>query len=168
MDAEEQITRIITKYSGRAAASIQRSDHLTFDLEIDSDDGSFGLIPEVERIFKIYPPASEWNQVETVQDLLELVHDESQRSLDDQWVKLRQAERYQNERSSRRVMWLIGLGFLLFMAIIFGGPTWLRICLITFVAILHAFSMTIYARELLVIRKAQRRWQKSTAVRIAR
>ncbi len=48
-------------------------DHLVHDLKISSDDLSFIFVPELERRLGINIPVSEWDNVGTVQEAIDLL-----------------------------------------------------------------------------------------------
>ncbi len=80
MNQRRAIFEILSRYANRPADAIEPTHHLTFDLQIDSDDATFQLIPELQRAFDIYPTNDEWKGVATVQDLLDLVQVQDRQS----------------------------------------------------------------------------------------
>lgn len=87
---------------------IDPRDHLIFDLEIEDDDLSLDVIPEIHRHFGIEPPAAAWSTVETVSDVVALI---------ERWQRqpLTPEERAREDAAERdrvRGQWMLGRRFL--------------------------------------------------------
>jgi acyl carrier protein len=70
---EAELREILREYVRHPDRPIHPGDHLIFDLEIDDDDASFDLIPQIHRHFGIDPPAAAWESAATVADVVALV-----------------------------------------------------------------------------------------------
>jgi hypothetical protein len=69
----EVVDTILPGYQARSKAS----DDLVRDLQIDSDDLSFYVIPEIERRLGIHPPAAAWSRVSRIDEIAEMLVDYS-------------------------------------------------------------------------------------------
>jgi acyl carrier protein len=70
----------IEEILARPRGEFSMSDHLTNDLEMDSDDISFWFIPDVEAELGVKVPRAEWRKAGTIEEvcrLLERYHRQS-------------------------------------------------------------------------------------------
>jgi acyl carrier protein len=70
---EDELRGILREHVRHPERDIQPGDHLIFDLEIDDDDLSFDVIPEIHRRFGIEPPARAWMTAATFADTVDLI-----------------------------------------------------------------------------------------------
>ena len=70
---EAELRGLLREYVRHPDRPIHPGDHLVFDLEIEDDDASFDMIPEIHRRFGIDPPASAWSSAATVADVVALI-----------------------------------------------------------------------------------------------
>jgi hypothetical protein len=70
---EAELREILRDYVRHPERGIESGDHLVYDLEIEDDDASFSMIPEIHRHFGIEPPASAWRSAGTVAGVVALI-----------------------------------------------------------------------------------------------
>jgi acyl carrier protein len=70
---EEDLREILREYVRHPERPIDPGDHLVYDLEIDDDDASFDMIPQIHRHFGIDPPGLAWESAATFHDVVALI-----------------------------------------------------------------------------------------------
>jgi len=71
-DTSTAVYTLLEEITLRPRSDLRGSVRLSRDLQVDRDVYRLRLIPELERRLGIHPSPTEWDQVQTVQDLLTL------------------------------------------------------------------------------------------------
>ena len=69
----ELVLALLDKWGTVPESGLHLDHYLLHDLQVDGDDYAMSLVPEIERTLAIKPTRREWEQVTTVQQLLDLV-----------------------------------------------------------------------------------------------
>lgn len=72
-EIEAALREIMGEYVHPPDRPILPDEHLVFDLQIEDDDASFEMIPEIHRRFAIEPPSYAWSSAATFADVVALV-----------------------------------------------------------------------------------------------
>jgi len=67
------VARTVSEIRGNTLEQITPSSSLLEDLGLDGDDFSMWLVPEIEWQFQFRGSTSEWEQVRTVLDVVDMV-----------------------------------------------------------------------------------------------
>jgi acyl carrier protein len=157
---EAELREILREYVRRPERPIEPGDHLIFDLEIDEDDASFDMIPEIERRFGIDPPGFAWSSAATFADVVALVEryqrqpaTAEERALDE--AREREAAR-EGRKVGARMLAVLGTGVGLQFAGGLGVP---------FFGVALAGYMTFRLRDLARHRHEREEWKVRRATR---
>jgi acyl carrier protein len=66
------VLETLETHIGRPQGEIDPGDHVLFDLGMDSQEFRWAFVPQVEDRIGLRPLATEWEKVETVQDVFDL------------------------------------------------------------------------------------------------
>jgi acyl carrier protein len=162
VEIEAELREILREYVRYAERPIDPGDHLIFDLEIDGDDISFDLIPQVHRHFGIDPTARAWESAATVADVVALV---------ERWRRATPEERAEAEaeresltaarrRSGLRLLAVLGAGAGVQLA---GGPGIVLLVLAS--ALFWLWNLPAMHRESRRTRREHAAWKATRATR---
>jgi hypothetical protein len=73
LDAKSVVLELFEKILCRPSSNIKGTDRFDKDLRMAGDDFGMWLVPELETRLGIKPSMQEWNQVETVNDLVKVI-----------------------------------------------------------------------------------------------
>ncbi|OUL34007.1 hypothetical protein [Nostoc sp. 106C] len=73
LNIERTVLELLEYFVCEAGQKPQLTDILIDDLKVDGDDFGMDFVLELQRKFQIKIPAKEWNEVFTVQDVVNLV-----------------------------------------------------------------------------------------------
>jgi len=73
-DSAAAVYSLLEEITLRPRADLRGTVHLGRDLQVNRETYTLRLVPELERRLGIHPSGPEWQNVETVQDLLTLTH----------------------------------------------------------------------------------------------
>jgi hypothetical protein len=79
-DSADAVYALLEEITLRPRTDLRGTVRLGRDLQVDRETYSLRLVPELERRLGIHPTPPEWQQVETVQDLLTLAQVHARRS----------------------------------------------------------------------------------------
>jgi acyl carrier protein len=70
---QELVLALLDKWGNVPEGGIRLDHYLLDDLKVDGDDYAMSLVPAIQKSLGIKPTRREWEQVATVQQLLDLV-----------------------------------------------------------------------------------------------
>lgn len=72
-ELQRSIVDTVAEVTGEAKERIAPTSLLVKDLAVDGDDFSLWLVPEIEWRFQITAPRCDWERIETVAQIIDLV-----------------------------------------------------------------------------------------------
>jgi hypothetical protein len=73
-DTKSLVYALLAKIGVKPHSEIREEDRLLQDLRVGGDDYGMWFVKEVERQLSMKAPLEEWNRVQTVKDILNIVN----------------------------------------------------------------------------------------------